>query len=33
MVNGKMCCQLENDYVLTLNEVSETNSLIVFLYY
>lgn len=24
-VNGEMCCQLENDYVLTLNKVSGTN--------
>lgn len=33
MEKGEMYCQLENDHVLTLNEVSGTNGLTVFLYY
>lgn len=32
MRNGEMYGQLENDHVLTLNEVSGTNGLTVFLY-
>lgn len=32
-VNSEMCCQLENDYVLTLKEVMETNSFMVCLCY
>ena len=33
MEKGEMYCQLENGHVLTLNEVSGTNGLTVFLYY